>query len=79
MGPCPKSATVWNTSDSSRVVQSRINWVGQLRNVIGSYVPNNPRAQYTDYRDLDLGSNNVFGRTSVEQARVWGYPYFKEH
>ncbi|XP_042031119.1 berberine bridge enzyme-like 15 [Salvia splendens] len=41
------------------------------------YVSSNPRAAYLNYRDLDLGVNNVVGETSYEQASRWGKRYYK--
>ncbi|KAF8662015.1 hypothetical protein HU200_056573 [Digitaria exilis] len=38
----------------------------------------NPRAVYVNYRDLDLGTNELEGNvTSYEKAKVWGEKYFK--
>ncbi|KAL3509500.1 hypothetical protein ACH5RR_028901 [Cinchona calisaya] len=69
----------WYENDTSAVIQNRTNWLRELHDVIGQYVPNNPRAAYANYRDLDLGVNNVEGETSIEQARTWGAPYFKNN
>ncbi|KAL3509751.1 hypothetical protein ACH5RR_029152 [Cinchona calisaya] len=70
-------AIFWNGTDSS-LAQKHVNWIRELHDVIGQYVDKNPRGAYADYRDLDLGVNNV-GETSVEQARVWGETYFKKN
>ncbi|KAL3509499.1 hypothetical protein ACH5RR_028900 [Cinchona calisaya] len=69
----------WTPNDSSSVIQTRIDWLRKLHKDIGDYVPNNPRGAYIDYRDLDLGVNNVVGETSIEQARKWGAAYFKDN
>ncbi|CAI9095829.1 OLC1v1031851C1 [Oldenlandia corymbosa var. corymbosa] len=69
----------WNGNDTSSVAQSRVDWVRGVAEILGKYVPDNPRAQYADYRDHDLGVNNAFGRTSIQQARKWGVPYFKDN
>ncbi|CAI9090399.1 OLC1v1025162C1 [Oldenlandia corymbosa var. corymbosa] len=66
----------WNANDTKEVVQSRLNWVRNLHDITGAYVPSNPRAQYADYRDFDLGVNKLYGKTSLERARKWGLPYF---
>ncbi|KAJ7015312.1 hypothetical protein NC653_004580 [Populus alba x Populus x berolinensis] len=42
------------------------------------YVTKNPRQAYINYRDLDLGMNNL-GNTSYKQARIWGTKYFKNN
>ncbi|XP_027156787.1 berberine bridge enzyme-like 24 [Coffea eugenioides] len=64
--------------DEQVVSKQRIDWLRKLYKVIGKYVPNNPRAGYANSRDLDLGVNNK-GKTSVEKARIWGAPYFKDN
>ncbi|XP_027063063.2 berberine bridge enzyme-like 8 [Coffea arabica] len=64
--------------DEQVVSKQRIDWLRKLYKVIGKYVPNNPRAAYANSRDLDLGVNNK-GITSVEKARIWGAPYFKNN
>ncbi|KAL3509497.1 hypothetical protein ACH5RR_028898 [Cinchona calisaya] len=69
----------WSANDTSDVIQSRIDWLRKLHRDIGDYVPKNPRAAYADYRDLDLGVNNVIGETSIEQARKWGAAYFDDN
>ncbi|CAL1402757.1 unnamed protein product [Linum trigynum] len=43
------------------------------------YVSQNPRAAYMKYRDLDIGMNDVEGKTSYREARVWGAKYFKNN
>ena len=43
------------------------------------YVSSSPREAYFNYRDLDLGVNNVIGDTSYEQASIWGKPYYKDN
>ena len=37
-----------------------------------------PRAAYFNYRDIDLGRNEMLD-TSYEQAMVWGSKYFKDN
>lgn len=69
----------WYENDTSSLIQNHTNWLRELHDVIGNYVPSNPRPAYADYRDLDLGVNNIEGETSIEQARIWGAPYFKDN
>ncbi|XP_027184251.1 berberine bridge enzyme-like 8 [Coffea eugenioides] len=69
---------LWNATNQEVVSKQRIDWIKKLYKVIGKYVPNNPRAAYANNRDLDLGVNNK-GKTSVEKARIWGAPYFKNN
>ncbi|KAL3509493.1 hypothetical protein ACH5RR_028894, partial [Cinchona calisaya] len=68
----------WNATNQEVVSKERINWLRVLHKIIGKYVPSKPRAAYADYRDLDLGVNNK-EKTSVEKARIWGAPYFKNN
>ncbi|KAL8538566.1 hypothetical protein ACS0TY_000545 [Phlomoides rotata] len=44
-----------------------------------SYVAKSPRAAYFNYRDLDIGRNNIIGSTSYNEASVWGFKYFKNN
>ncbi|KAL8466840.1 hypothetical protein ACS0TY_035778 [Phlomoides rotata] len=55
-----------------------INWIRRLYSYLTPFVSKNPRAAYLNYRDLDLGVNNV-GNTSYGQARVWGIKYFNNN
>ena len=53
-------------------------WLKDLYAFMGPYVSKNPREAYANYRDLDLGTNELDGNvTSYEKARVWGEKYFK--
>ncbi|XP_047959650.1 berberine bridge enzyme-like 8 [Salvia hispanica] len=53
-----------------------ISWSRRLYDYVTPYVAGSPRASYYNYRDLDLGVNNVVGKTSYAQASVWGRKYF---
>ncbi|KAL8512873.1 hypothetical protein ACS0TY_019135 [Phlomoides rotata] len=59
--------------------QQRIDWMRKLYSFMGRYVTKSPRAAYFNYRDLDIGRNNVKGTTSYNQASVWGLKYFKNN
>ncbi|WMV15511.1 hypothetical protein MTR67_008896, partial [Solanum verrucosum] len=59
--------------------QKNIAWIRKLYEYMAKYVSKSPRAAYFNYRDLDLGVNNINGNTSYEQARVWGVKYFKNN
>ncbi|KAG8381042.1 hypothetical protein BUALT_Bualt06G0079700 [Buddleja alternifolia] len=65
--------------DEARISESQkhINWIRRLHNYMAPYVSNSPRAQYINYRDLDVGKNNLHGYTSYNQASSWGFKYFK--
>ncbi|CAI9092054.1 OLC1v1027201C1 [Oldenlandia corymbosa var. corymbosa] len=67
----------WMGTDP-KLMQQRIALIREFHSLMGEFVDNDPRAAYADYRDLDLGVNNV-GKTSVEQARIWGAQYFKNN
>ncbi|XP_057812234.1 tetrahydroberberine oxidase-like [Salvia miltiorrhiza] len=56
-----------------------INWARRLDAYLTPYVSRCPRAAYVNYRDLDLGVNNVHGETSYAQASIWGNRYFKNN
>ncbi|CAN0922725.1 Berberine bridge enzyme-like 8 [Linum grandiflorum] len=47
------------------------------------FVSKNPRAAYMNYRDLDIGMNDIDGGKGrgyeEEEARVWGLKYFKNN
>ncbi|XP_042026283.1 berberine bridge enzyme-like 8 [Salvia splendens] len=56
-----------------------IKWSRRVNRYLTPYVSRNPRAAYFNYRDLDLGVNNVEGKTSYEQASIWGKRYYKDN
>ncbi|KAI5667410.1 hypothetical protein M9H77_17263 [Catharanthus roseus] len=51
---------------------NHIAWIRRLYTYMTKYVSKSPRAAYFNYRDLDLGDNNIVGNTSYREARVWG-------
>ncbi|CAA3021368.1 berberine bridge enzyme-like 18 [Olea europaea subsp. europaea] len=59
--------------------QRHINWIGRLYSFMARYVSKSPRAAYLNYRDLDIGMNNIKGNTSYRQASVWGFKYFNNN
>ncbi|EEF39180.1 Reticuline oxidase precursor, putative [Ricinus communis] len=64
--------------DEEGIVATRkhISWIRRLYSFLAPYVSKNPRAAYINYRDLDIGINNL-GNTSYKQASIWGIKYFK--
>ncbi|KAH6758859.1 FAD-binding Berberine family protein [Perilla frutescens var. frutescens] len=56
-----------------------ISWTRRYYNYVTPYVSNSPREAYLNYRDLDLGVNNLVGKTSYEQASIWGNKYFNNN
>ncbi|VAH11622.1 unnamed protein product [Triticum turgidum subsp. durum] len=65
--------------NGTAAAEKRMSWVRGLHKEMEPYVSKNPRAVYVNYRDLDLGTNELDGDvTSYEKARVsWGDKYFK--
>jgi len=53
-------------------------WIRKLYSYMTPYVSKKPRQAYVNYRDLDLGVNNL-GYTSYKQASIWGTKYFKNN
>ncbi|XP_042028413.1 berberine bridge enzyme-like 8 [Salvia splendens] len=63
--------------ENNKYADSYIEWSREFDEYLTPYVSSNPRAAYLNYRDLDLGVNNVDGETSYEQASRWGKRYYK--
>lgn len=53
-----------------------VNWIREFYSYMAPFVSKSPRAAYVNYRDLDIGTNNMYGKTSYKQAEVWGLKYF---
>ncbi|XP_021903046.1 berberine bridge enzyme-like 26 [Carica papaya] len=68
-----------NYWDYEEETEKNINWMRRLYDYMENYVSKNPRAAYLNYRDLDLGKNRFDGKTSYEEASVWGSKYFKNN
>ncbi|KAG2612174.1 berberine bridge enzyme-like Cyn d 4 [Panicum virgatum] len=53
-------------------------WSRDMYAFMEPYVTKNPRQAYVNYRDMDLGVNQVVGDVSTyESGKVWGEKYFK--
>ncbi|XP_057763841.1 tetrahydroberberine oxidase-like [Salvia miltiorrhiza] len=65
----------WGESEG-RNSDRYISWSRRLENYMTPYVSRSPRSAYLNYRDLDIGVNNVVGDTSYSRASVWGKKYF---
>ncbi|KAK3133897.1 hypothetical protein QOZ80_6AG0542480 [Eleusine coracana subsp. coracana] len=53
-------------------------WTRDIYAFMAPYVSKNPRQAYVNYRDLDLGVNQVVGNvSSYASGKVWGEKYFK--
>ncbi|KAK1677372.1 hypothetical protein QYE76_038220 [Lolium multiflorum] len=52
-------------------------WINTIYDFMEPLVSKNPRAAYANYRDLDIGVNQVVGGASTyESGKVWGERYF---
>ncbi|KAI3696608.1 hypothetical protein L6452_29023 [Arctium lappa] len=58
--------------------EKHISWMRRIYKNMTPYVSKNPRAAYVNYRDLDLGTNDV-DNTSYLGAMKWGSSYFNEN
>lgn len=66
--------------NGTAALEKRMNWVRGLYKEMEPYVSKNPRTGYVNYRDLDLGTNELVGNvTSYAKARIWGEKYFKDN
>lgn len=53
-----------------------LNWIRDIYDYMTPFVSKSPRATYSNYRDLDIGMNNKYGKATYCHARVWGFKYF---
>ncbi|KAE8726986.1 FAD-binding Berberine family protein [Hibiscus syriacus] len=67
----------WQEEDSIHS-QRYLDWARRTYDYMTPFVSKSPRAAYINFRDLDIGSNNI-GYTSYAQARIWGRKYFKKN
>ncbi|PSR95596.1 Berberine bridge enzyme-like [Actinidia chinensis var. chinensis] len=58
--------------------ERHMDWITRVYEHMTPHVSNSPRAAYFNYRDIDLGRNEMLD-TSYEQAMVWGSKYFKDN
>ncbi|XP_057812228.1 tetrahydroberberine oxidase-like [Salvia miltiorrhiza] len=65
--------------DENQDPDKYIKWSRRVDTYLTPYVSSNPREAYVNYRDLDLGVNNVHGDTTYKQASIWGRRYFKNN
>ncbi|KAL5054649.1 hypothetical protein RYX36_035331 [Vicia faba] len=61
------------------VEKMKFNWIRKLYSNMEPFVSKSPRGAYINYRDLEIGVNNINGYTSYKQASVWGVKYFKNN
>ncbi|XP_042023477.1 berberine bridge enzyme-like 18 [Salvia splendens] len=72
------STVIWQGNDA-RDSERYISWSRRYYSYMAPYVSSNPREVYLNYRDLDIGINNVGEETSYAQASIWGMKYFKNN
>lgn len=65
--------------EEGRDSERYLRWSRRYYAYLTPYVSMNPREAYLNYRDLDIGVNDVDGDTSYAQASVWGNKYFKHN
>ncbi|GMN59179.1 hypothetical protein TIFTF001_028268 [Ficus carica] len=71
-------SVIWEEEEEE---EKHLSWVRRLYNDMTPYVSENPRATYFNFKDLDIGMNNLneSGTTSITQANIWGTKYFKNN
>ncbi|XVE89459.1 hypothetical protein DITRI_Ditri19aG0203000 [Diplodiscus trichospermus] len=60
--------TSWYQGNKEAITK-HMDWINEVYDYIGAYVPTSPRVTYVKYRDLDLGINDK-SNTSFNQASV---------
>ncbi|KAL3742431.1 hypothetical protein ACJRO7_017844 [Eucalyptus globulus] len=70
--------TSW-TDGGDEVASKHVSWIRSFYSYMAPYVSKSPREAYINYRDLDIGTNNVEGDTGYKQASAWGKKYFKNN
>ncbi|XP_061983654.1 tetrahydroberberine oxidase-like [Populus nigra] len=67
------------SEEGKEASKRHVDWIRRLYSYMTPYVSKNPREAYINYRDLDIGMNNLAGNTSFKQASIWGRKYFKNN
>ncbi|XVE58576.1 hypothetical protein DITRI_Ditri04bG0180500 [Diplodiscus trichospermus] len=60
-------------------IQKYLSWSRRFYRHMTPYISKSPRQAYANYRDLDVGVNNIKGNTTYAQASIWGFKYFKKN
>ncbi|XP_060182074.1 berberine bridge enzyme-like 28 [Lycium barbarum] len=68
---------VYWDEEGEEVAERHIRWIKRLYSYMTPFVSMFPRAAYINYRDLDIGVNNIKGYTIYVQPKVWGIKYFQ--
>ncbi|KAL0011963.1 hypothetical protein SO802_007071 [Lithocarpus litseifolius] len=69
---------VYWTEEGTAPSEKYISWIRRLYDYMAPFVSKSPREAYINYRDLDIGTNNI-SNTSHSQASIWGTKYFKNN
>ncbi|GLU10675.1 hypothetical protein SLE2022_274610 [Rubroshorea leprosula] len=64
--------------ESTEASNLNLDRIRRIYDFMTPYVSKSPRSSYLNYRDLDLGRNEI-GNASYSQASVWGNKYFKDN
>lgn len=68
---------VWKERRGVDAAERHLIWSREVYDYMAPFVLKSPRSAYVNYRDLDIGMNNKFGKTtSYKQASIWGLKYF---
>ncbi|XP_073138573.1 berberine bridge enzyme-like 22 [Henckelia pumila] len=65
----------WFGDNSAQVAEKHQAWKRSLHTKMAPYVAKSPRTAYFNYKDLDLGRNDL--HCNYTQGKVWGEKYFK--
>ncbi|KAI9126717.1 hypothetical protein K1719_002313 [Acacia pycnantha] len=68
--------TAW--FDGEKSMEKHINWIRRIYQSMAPSVSSFPREAYVNYRDLDLGMNQL-NKTSIMRSGIWGYKYYKDN
>ncbi|XP_054801075.1 berberine bridge enzyme-like 13 [Prosopis cineraria] len=64
--------------DGEKSMEKHMSWVRGFYDTMAPYASNLPREAYVNYRDLDLGMNQL-NKTSFLRSSTWGFKYFKDN
>ncbi|KAK8587217.1 hypothetical protein V6N12_021723 [Hibiscus sabdariffa] len=67
----------WLETDNINT-QKYLDWARNAYSYMTPFVSKSPREAYINFRDLDIGTNNI-GHTSYAKASIWGNKYFKDN
>ncbi|XP_019151991.1 PREDICTED: berberine bridge enzyme-like 15 [Ipomoea nil] len=59
--------------------ESHMSWTRRLFQYYTPFVSKNPRQAYVNYRDLDIGTNNLVNSTYDRQSKNWGVKYYQNN